>query len=420
MHVNLRQYTGPCRCGKSHSLLTQEIILETGAAKHLPAVAAALGLHDRGTVLCDTNTLPFAQSCAGMLEGRLCRENGVAVLDAAGLHADEKAVAAAEKKLPADVGWLLAVGAGTIHDITRYIAHKRGIPFLSFPTAASVDGFSSAVSAMTWYGFKKTLPGVPPLAIVADTDIFAAAPHRLTASGVGDALGKYTALVDWEIGHRLTGEDFCPRIAALTREAVDRVRGSLSTIRGGSPGSMESLMFALLLSGIAMQLWGNSRPASGCEHHLSHLWEMACLSPPTDALHGEKVGVGLLLALVEYRRIAALPRLEPRPGGYAGLPHGLLRQKFGGLYSDIAEENARDPLAGIDSATLKAALPGIGELLSGLPNPAETAAEMAAVGCLTALNQIGLSDAVIPDSLRFSPYVRNRLTFMRLRELLNT
>lgn len=67
---------------------------------------------------------------------------------------------------------------------------------------------------------------------------------------------------------------------------------------------LEKLMYALLLSGLAMQMIGNSRPVSGAEHHISHLWEMNVINEPVDALHGEKVSVGLLLCLERYKEIA--------------------------------------------------------------------------------------------------------------------
>ena len=91
---------------------------------------------------------------------------------------------------------MIAVGSGTIHDITRYHAYERKIPFFSVPTAASVDGYVSTVAAMTWHGFKKSFTAVSPVVVIADTDIFSKAPMRLTASGVADLLGKYTALAD--------------------------------------------------------------------------------------------------------------------------------------------------------------------------------------------------------------------------------
>jgi len=417
MNINLSQYIGRCSCGKEHRLLTKEIIMESGAKNKLADVVSSLGLNNKGVIICDTNTRPFAEDCAKELGGYLREKYHIIALDAVGLHADEKAVAILKTEVQKDAGWLLAVGSGTIHDITRYVAHERGIDFISFPTAATVDGFVSAVSAMTWYGFKRTLPGIAPLAVVADTDIFASAPYRLTAAGIGDVLGKYTSLVDWEISHLITDEDFCPRIAAITREAADKVRTNLTAIRSGSPKNLEDLMFALILSGIGMQMWGNSRPASGAEHHLSHLWEMECLNSHIDALHGEKVGVGLLLALTEYHRIAVLEQVKPC-SIYDGIPHDLLQKRLGRLYHDIAKENSPDPLLSINPAKLESLLPKILKMLAGLPDPAEMAVEMRKAGCFTTLHEIGLSKDILSDSLIISPFVRNRLTFMRLCKIL--
>ena len=104
---------------------------------------------------------------------------------------------------------------------SRYLAYQYKIPFISVPTAASVDGFVSNVAAMTWKGLKKTVPAVAPLAVFADTDIFAHAPRRLTASGVSDLLGKYICLADWKIASLLTGEYICSEIIEMERKSPE-------------------------------------------------------------------------------------------------------------------------------------------------------------------------------------------------------
>lgn len=81
---------------------------------------------------------------------------------------------------------------------------------------------------------QKTLPAKAPLFLLADTDIFSKAPYRLTASGISDLMGKYTALADWKIAHIVTGEYFCHRIYALEMEVVSEVEGILGQIKSGS------------------------------------------------------------------------------------------------------------------------------------------------------------------------------------------
>ena len=103
-------------------------------------------------------------------------------------------------------------------------------------------------------------------------------------------IGKYVSLTDWKLGSLLTGEFYCETIADMTRQATGKVLDSAEGILSGDGEAYENLMSGLLMSGLAMQMMGNSRPASGAEHHISHFIEM---NPPAaenscDALHGER------------------------------------------------------------------------------------------------------------------------------------
>ena len=410
MEWSLAQYEGPCACGETHAVLTRFLRVGTGVTRELPDFLAASGLMG-GVVVCDENTRPYAAVLKELLAQWLA-EPRLFVFPAARLHADEAAVARLEAALPTHTGFLVAAGAGTIHDITRYAAHSRGIPLISYPTAASVDGFASSVSAMTWHGFKKTMPGTAPLCIVADTGVFARAPYRMTASGVSDVLGKYTALLDWQVSQLVTGEPLCPRILHMSLMAADEVRASMPLLRAGGAEAMEKLMRALLLSGLAMQMWGNSRPASGAEHHLAHLWEMAVISPSVDALHGESVGVAALLILSHYKQLLSEEFQEDPPPSPP--PEARLREVFGARYAAVAAENDPDPLEALPPGRLMACLPTVRALVAKLPEPEPLAADMAAAGCPVTLAQLGLPSTVLPDSLTFAPYIRRRLTLLRL------
>jgi glycerol-1-phosphate dehydrogenase [NAD(P)+] len=341
------------------------------------------------------------------------------------LRSDEVSVATVESRLPEDVGWLIAVGDGTIHDITRFVANRRGMPFIAYPTAAAVDAYASAGCTMTWYGFKKTAPAVAPAAVVADTDVFASAPYRLTASGMGETLGKYTSIADWRIASLITGERYCSKIAALLGDAADAVRRGMSAVQGGDKFARESLMYALLVSGAAMQILGTSRPASGAEHHMSHLWEMEVINPHLGALHGEKVGVGTVIILRRYKEMLAGGELarfgaigRSAVSEYAGIPFESLKSKFGRLYDSIEDENTPDILKSITPDALSDTLPEICDIVSELPEPGPLESEMAAAGCKVSLGDIGLGENKLRDSLELSPYVRSRLTLQRLSKLI--
>lgn len=352
--------------------------------------------------VCDANTLRYAETALG--DTRRIVFPG----DAAATDTEARKITDAASRTRTVC--LAACGAGTVHDLTRYAAHGLGLPFVSFPTAASVDGFVSNVAAMTVGGRKITFPSTPPAALFADPDIYAAAPPELTASGVGDIVGKYISLFDWKTGHIITGEPVDDEIYALEEEAVMRVMQA----GAGSPGFTKLVMDCLILSGMAIQYMGNSRPASGAEHHLSHLWEMHCINPPTPALHGEKVGVSTLLVLEEYWRLAAEGIRFEIPDDY--FSHGYLEPAFGYLTDGIIAENMPDPFAGITPARVDECAPKLTELIGKLPEPEFIRAYLKKCGAKTALGEIGLPETgdFVSLSLRYAPFVRRRLTLLKL------
>ncbi len=207
----------------------------------------------------------------------------------------------------------IALGSGTIHDIVRYAAYTSSIPFLSVPTAPSVDGFTSRGAPLIIRGDKITVPAIGPAAIFADLDILAAAPATMVAAGFGDMLGKYTSLFDWRFGSLTVSEPFDPFVYEMTERALTSCVNSADEIGRCTPEGVAVLMQALIESGIAMLILGQSHPASGAEHHLSHYWEMNFIrTGRRQLLHGAKVGVACAIIADAYKRIAedGLPRAQ--------------------------------------------------------------------------------------------------------------
>lgn len=221
MRINMQEFRKPCSCGRKHEVIVDDIIIEQGAIEKLPEILASEKYQSfqKIVMICDENTYKAAGEKVETLIPGLEK----VILEPENLHANEHGVEATKKGLDliGQPDLMIAVGSGTIHDITRYHAYNMKIPFFSVPTAASVDGFVSTVAAMTWHGFKKSFTAVSPIVVIADSDIFKKAPMRLTASGVADLLGKYTALADWKIAHVLTGEYICKEICDLENRALD-------------------------------------------------------------------------------------------------------------------------------------------------------------------------------------------------------
>ena len=416
MRIDSTQYGGRCACGKEHAMTTRLCVIEPGALGRLEETLEAEGL--AGKKRCAVyGSVTWANPAF-----RHPRADQEIVLRSEGLHADERATAEVLRQLDGDAELLLACGSGSIHDTVRYCAAQRGIPFVALPTAASVDGFCSAVAAMTWQGYKKTINAVAPLLVVADLDVISRAPAYLTASGVGDVLGKYIALADWRIAHELTGEAVCPVIYDIMKDAVARIWDSCLDTLSGSTEAYESVVYGLLMSGLAMQLMGNSRPASGAEHHISHLIEMrpaALGAVNSSALHGEKVGVGTLIAAREYHRLAEIVDISALVRPYEPLDDGWLRAFYGEkLYPTAAAENRNDCLAAVTPEAIVRAWPKIREIIAGIPSEEEIFEKFEKLGAKRSLHDIEVPEELLPVLIAHSPSVRNRLTLMRVRRML--
>ena len=416
MRVDINKFIGFCGCGKEHKIMVKDIIIESEAIKKLSMIMEKEGFKNI-TIICDENTY----AAAGEEIKEIIPKGKFINLKSENLHANEIAVQKVYECLSVENDVLIALGSGTIHDITRYVAYNKDIPFISVPTAASVDGFVSTVAAMTWKGDKKTFTAVSPIYVVADTDIFKEAPYRLTASGVSDLIGKYTALVDWKISSIVIGEYICNRICNMEIDAINKVCQCVDELVLGNTEAYEQLMYALILSGLAMQIIGNSRPASGAEHHMSHLWEMEVINKHLDAYHGEKVSVGLILVMEEYKKIKkSIENGRCRVKKYYGLEEDMLKEVFKSreMYDSIMKENTPDPLLNVNKVILQNRLESIAEILEKLPTLDFVKDTLKRAKAVTTLEEIGLSNDVKQNSIRVSPYVRNRLTLMRISKML--
>lgn len=301
---------------------------------------------------------------------------------------------------------MIACGAGTIHDITRYAAHEMKIPFIAYPTAASVDGFVSNVAAMTVDNRKKTLISMPPIALFADPNVFNTAPNKLTVSGVCDIIGKYIALFEWKFSSLITDEKLDYDIIKLVEDALNK----LMNLDVNDENYTITVMEGLTLSGLAIQMFGNSRPASGSEHHLSHLWEMHCINDETPALHGEKVGVATLMIIEKYK---SLKEIIYRP---KSITREYLEPVYGELTDGIIEENTPSSLNDVLQENIDKNIDKIFVLIKSLPELDKLTAYYKKIGALTTLKELNLPDdkEFIAKTLEYAPYVRNRLTLLKI------
>jgi len=295
----------PCDCGKNHRFSAR---LEIGSGKVglLPQIVGEYGVH-KVYLLSDCNTWKAA---AQKVHGLLC-DAGMTVVnhcfEQEHLEPDEYAVGSAVMHFGWDCEMVIAVGSGVINDIGKIVAAMAHVPYIIVGTAPSMDGYASATSSMTRDGLKISLPSKGADVIIGDTDILCQAPIKMMQSGLGDMIAKYVSICEWRMAEIITGEYYCPEIAQLVRDAlalcVERAPGLLRR----EPEAVEAVFEGLVITGVAMNYAGLSRPASGMEHYISHCLDMRGVEfgTPMD-LHGIQCAVGTRMAVALYEKIRSV------------------------------------------------------------------------------------------------------------------
>ena len=221
------------------------------------------------------------------------------------LHADPATLDSAASQA-AGARCLVTVGSGTMADVGKAVsARLGGVPHVVVQTALSVNGFADDQSVLLLEGVKRTTPSRWPDALVADTGILAEAPLELNLAGVGDLAAMFTAPADWLLAFRLgMGDGYSEPLVGMVRRHGDAVLHAAPGLRRRDPRAIETVAKVLTLSGISMGLAGTTAPASGMEHTVSHLVEMAMNVRGHDAaFHGAQVGAATVLASVAWKRV---------------------------------------------------------------------------------------------------------------------
>ncbi|HTP02675.1 MAG TPA: iron-containing alcohol dehydrogenase [Anaerolineales bacterium] len=205
---------------------------------------------------------------------------------------------------------LLAVGSGTVCDITKhasYLCEKETgtrSNLVVFQTANSVSAFTSNMAPTFVDGVKRTLASRYPDALVCDMETLADAPYEMTAAGVGDLLAAFVSLPDWYLANQLGMDDSYSELAQDLMGPLDTIfRESAQSIRDRSPEGMAVLAKMIALGGLAMSLSHATTPMSGYEHVMSHILDLLAEAAAQPlAQHGSQVALTTLLAAEAYQR----------------------------------------------------------------------------------------------------------------------
>jgi glycerol-1-phosphate dehydrogenase [NAD(P)+] len=270
----------------------------------------------------------------------------------------------------------------------------------------------------------------PPVAVIADLATLSAAPQAMIASGFGDILGKAIALADWKIGHLLWEGPFNDEIAGRVRKTLNACVDAVAKIGRASADGIQKLMFSLFDSGMCMLDFGNSRPAAGAEHYMSHYLEMKLIREGRPAvLHGAKVGLCSIYAAELYARLRALDRdtaaarlqATRQPDRAADIQR--IHTVYGSIADKLVIEQA--PFLNMSSEAythlqqrILDRWDDIQTAAAEVPTPQQVISLLRQAGGATTPAELGLSDEEVEQAVRHSHLFRNRFTICKLGRML--
>lgn len=394
-------------------LETECFLLDSGASAAVPELCREFFPGRRPWIVADGNTW----EAAGKGVFNSLREAGLMPAEpylfpaTPPLHAENRHVDTLVATMPPDAV-PVAVGGGTVNDLVKRAAFVAGRRYLCVPTAASVDGFTSSGAALVKDGLKQTLPCPAPLALAADTDVLKAAPPEMAAAGYADLAAKIPAGADWLIVDALGLEPVRPDVWQLVQPELREWLGD--------PADFEKIFLGLAATGYAMQLYRDSRPASGAEHLVSHVWEMEGI----EASHGFKVGIGTLAVtamMTEVFRLSAaeLRRVASPPSGPEEREREIAALLSRGVYGDAAGIAMKKFLSGKELQERRALIASQWELtaervLQQLIPFDEMKRQFQRAGCPVHPAEIGLVPADFRNGFRRAQLIRKRYTVLDL------
>ncbi len=268
--------------------LPRDVVIGHDVFGQIPSVCEDLKLGSSALLISGKGTMNFAgNDVRNVLESSCTVKTFIA---------EEISIALIKKaqKAAAGLDFVIGVGGGRVIDTAKIVSYNLDLQFISIPTAASHDGIASSRASVPTVEGHASLDAQPPIAIVADTGIIASAPHRLLAAGCADVISNYTAILDWELAHRVKGEPMSEYAIALSKMTAEILMKNAHMIKPNQEQSAWFVIKALVSSGVAMSIAGSSRPASGGEHKFSHALDKLA---PGKALHGESCGIGTIISM---------------------------------------------------------------------------------------------------------------------------
>jgi len=380
-------------------------------------------------IIADQNTFAVAGQAvceAFKAAGQAMREPFV--FSDPGLYAEIKYVEQLEGFLRSHNAIPVAVGSGTVNDLTKVSSFRAGRSYMCVGTAASMDGYTAFGASITYQGLKQTLTCPAPAAVIADLNIVCNAPGKMNSWGYADLAAKVPAGADWIVADALGAEPIHQQAWSIVQGRLRHALAGAKGVADRQPVAIGALIEGLLLGGFAMQACQSSRPASGAEHQFSHLWDMQHHTHNGKApSHGFKVGIGTLAvtALYEYLMQQPMEKLDvdaccdrwQKIGPWSARAREILKDETlaKGAAKELDAKQVTPDQLRVQLNTLRSKWPLISSALREQLLPLGKLKDMLrAVGAPIEPEEIGISRQRLRDSYLQAFCIRRRFTVLDL------
>jgi glycerol-1-phosphate dehydrogenase [NAD(P)+] len=429
--LSLIELCSPIPKEKIEQLNLKLLLLEENAVEQLPAVRKRLMLGNRVMLVADETTYQVA----GETVAKVLADDGITVHaeilkgeNGKRLHATvEHAQHLVAQSKRNDDAWVIGVGSGTINDTAKYTATLVKKPHIAFPTAPSMDGYTSSVAALIEHGVKHSFAATPAVAVVADPNILKDAPLELIQTGFADIVAKFTSCPDWILGYHLTNDLLFPENVAMVERTTRECVKLGNALKQRDAEAIRVLVKTQMASGLAMVLAGSSRPASGSEHLLSHCWEMLALSEHREpSLHGLQVGVGTVIMSGVYEKLWS----QARPSTANHIPLSEQWQRYmanraaalkylGSNENEVGKAFNTPEELDTEQRRLRDAWDLLKEKTAPWLLPAtEIKTLLRSIGAERTFEDIGITKRVAVDTLHRARFLRSRYTVLDIADTL--
>lgn len=400
-----------CECGREHLCPIDIVDISDGAIDRLPSICEK---YNNILLLSDVNTYRAAGEKAACALGGKIKTNLILGNEGELVIPNEVTIETIEKALAPDIDLIIGVGSGVINDLSKHVSFKNDLPYYIIATAPSMDGYASVGAALILDGMKITLNARPPRALISEPSVLASAPFDMIKAGYGDIVGKFSCLGDWRLSALINGEYFCQRVYDLTYETAKKVKELAAGIKERRKDAVAALTEALVTVGIAMSFVGNSRPASGSEHHLSHFFEITGILDGKDYFaHGiDVVYSAVATAKLREKMLSGKPkRREFDRETWENDLHRIYSTSADGI---IALQDKLGWYEKDDSDVIYSKWDEICKIMSDMPTSDEFIAMIDAVGLDFAEFEALYGKEKIADALLFAKDLKDRYTVLWL------